>query len=84
MLATRFAVFNQNSPGDNIQAKENQINTSYSPTAHSEDVLYLLAMRSRRVPDNDVQGKSEARYWPQGALVMYNNVDHSTLVDLGS
>ena len=79
-LATLFAVFNQNPPGDN-SGKAKLVNTSYFPTAQSEDVSYHLAMGSRRVPDNDVRGTSEAWYRLQGALGLYNSLAHSTSVD---
>ncbi len=82
-LATLFAVFNQNPPGDN-SGKAKIVNTNYFPTAKSEDVAYHLAMGSRRVPDNDVRGTSEAWYRLQGALGLYNSLAHSTSVDLAS
>ena len=70
-LVTLFAVFNQNPPADN-SGKAKIVNTNYFPTAKSEDVAYHLAMGSRRVPDNDVRGTSEAWYRLQGALGLYN------------
>jgi len=79
-LATLFAVFNQNPPSDN-SGKANIVNTNYLPTAKAEDVSYHLAMGSRRVPDNDVRGTSEAWYRLQGALGLYNSLAHSTSVD---
>ena len=60
------------------------MNTSYFPTAQSEDVSYNLAMGSRRVPDNDVRGTSEAWYRLQGALGLYHSLAHSTSVDQAS
>ena len=42
---------------------------------------YHLAMGSKRVPDNDVRGTSEAWYRLQGALGLYNSLAHSTSVD---
>jgi len=82
-LATLFAVFNQNPPADN-GTKVKLVNTNYFPTAQSEDVSYHLAMGSRRVPDNDVRGTSEAWYRLQGALGLYNSLAHSTSVDAAS
>ncbi len=82
-LATLFAVFNQNPPADN-SGKAKIVNTNYFPTAQSEDVSYHLAMGSRRVPDNDVRGTSEAWYRLQGALGLYNSLAHSTSVDAAS
>ena len=82
-LATLFAVFNQNPPADN-SGKAKLVNQSYFPTAQSEDVSYHLAMGSRRVPDNDVRGTSEAWYRLQGALGLYNSLAHSTSVDAAS
>ena len=82
-LATLFAVFNQNPPSDN-SGKAKIVNTNYFPTAQSEDVSYNLAMGSRRVPDNDVRGTSEAWYRLQGALGLYNSLAHSTSVDQAS
>lgn len=82
-LATLFAVFNQNPPGDNA-GKANIVNTHHFPTAQSEDVSYHLAMGSRRVPDNDVRGTSEAWYRLQGASGLYNSLAHSTSVDAAS
>jgi hypothetical protein len=38
-------------------------------------------MGSRRIPDNDVRGTSEAWYRLQGALGLYNSLAHSTSVD---
>ena len=82
-LATLFAVFNQNPPGDN-SGKAKLVNTNYCPTAKSEDVAYHLAMGSRRAPDNDVRGTSEAWYRLQGALGLYTSLAHSTSVDAAS
>jgi hypothetical protein len=82
-LATLFAVFNQNPPADN-SGKAKLVNTNYFPTAQSEDVLYHLAMGSRRVPDNDVRGSTEAWWRLGGALGLGNSLAHSTSVDAAS
>ena len=82
-LATLFAVFNQNPPGDN-SGKVKVVNTNYFPTTQSEDMSYHLALGSRRIPDNDVRGTSEAWFRLQGALGLYNSLAHSTGVDLAS
>ena len=79
-LATLFAVFNQNPPADN-SGKAKVVNTNYFPTASSEDLSYHLALGSRRIPDNDVRGTSEAWYRLQNALGLYNSLSHSTSVD---
>ena len=79
-LATLFALFNANPPGDN-SGKAKIVNTNYFPTAQPEDVSYHLAMGSRRVPDNDVRGTSESWYRLQGALGLVNSLAHSTSVD---
>ena len=50
-----------------IREKQNWLTLDF-PTAKAEDVAYHLAMGSRRVPDNDVRGTSEAWYRLQGAL----------------
>ena len=60
------------------------VNTNYFPTAKSEDVSYHLAMGSRRIPDNDVRGTSEAWYRLQGALGLHSSLAHSTSVDAAS
>ena len=82
-LATLFAVVNQNPPADN-SGKAKIVNTNYFPIAKSEDISYHLAMGSRRGPDNDVRGTSEAWYRLQGALGLYNSLAHSTSVDAAS
>ena len=82
-LATLFAFFNQNPPGDN-GGKAKIVNTNYFPTGQSEDFSYHLALGSRRIPDNDVRGTSEAWFRLQGALGLYNSLAHSTSVDLAS
>ena len=82
-LATLFAVFNQNPPADN-SGKAKLVNTNYFPTAQSEDVSYHLAMGSRRVPDNDVRGSTEAWWRLGGALGLGNSLAHSTSVDAAS
>ena len=79
-LATLFAFFNQNPPSDN-SGKSKVVNTNYFPTASSETFAYHLALGSKRIPDNDVRGTSEAWYRLQGALGLYNSLAHSTSVD---
>ncbi len=82
-LATLSAVVNQNPPADN-SGKAKLVNTNYFPTAQSEDVSYHLAMGSRRVPDNDVRGSTEAWWRLGGALGLGNSLAHSTSVDAAS
>ena len=83
-LATLFAVFNQNPPADN-GTKVKLVNTSYFPGgAAIENMSYALHMGSRRIPDNDVRGTSEAWYRVQNALGTYGSLAHSTSVDQDS
>ncbi len=82
-LATLFAVFNQNPPADN-SGKAKVVNTICRPSTAVDNLSYHLAMGSRRVPDNDVRGTSEAWYRLQGALGLYNSLAHSTSVDAAS
>ena len=82
-LATLFAVFNQNPPGDN-SGKTKIVNSNYFPTASSESVSYALHLGSHRVPDNDVQGTTEAWWRLQGALGLRDSLAHSTSVDQDS
>ena len=82
-LATLFAMFNQNPPADN-GTKNKIVNTNYFPTAHTEDFSYALHLGSRRIPDNDVRGTSEAWYRLQQSLGMYHSLAHSTSVDQDS
>jgi len=82
-LATLFAVFNQNPPADD-GTKVKVVNTNYFPTAHVEDFSYALHLGSRRIPDNDVRGTSEAWYRLQQALGLYGSLAHSTSVDEAS
>ncbi len=79
-LATLFAVFNQNPPGDN-SGKTKIVNSNYFPTASAEVVTYALHMGSHRVPDNDVRGTTEAWWRLQGALGLRDSLAHSTSVD---
>jgi len=82
-LATLFSVFNQNPPADN-GTKNKIVNTNYFPTAHAEDFSYALHLGSRRIPDNDVRGTSEAWYRLQQSLGLYHSLAHSTSVDQDS
>ena len=67
-----------------ISGKAKIVNTNYFPTALAEDLSYALHMGSKRLPDNDVRGTSEAWYRLQGALGLYNSLSHSTSVDQDS
>ena len=83
-LATLFAVFNQNPPGDN-SGKAKLVNTSYCPGGTAiENLEYALHLGSRRIPDNNVRGTSESWYRLQGALGVYNSLAHATSVDQDS
>ena len=79
-LATLFEVFNQNPPADN-SVKAKLVNTNYFPTAKYREIAYQLAIGSRRFPDHDVRGTSEARWRLQGALGLAGSLAHSTSVD---
>ena len=80
-LATLFAVFNQNPPGDN-GTKAKIVNTNYFPGgAAIEGLQYALHLGSHRIPDNDVRGSKEAWFRLLGALGLRDSLAHSTSVD---
>ncbi len=68
-LATMLCLFSQNPDAQN-GTKVKIVNTNYFPTAAAEGFSYALHLGSRRIPDNDVRGSSEAWYrlstivWP--------------------
>ena len=83
-LATLFATFNLADPDDN-GGKAKLVNTSYFPGGASiEGLQYALHLGSRRVPDNDVRGTSEAWFRLLGALGLRDSLAHHTSVDQDS
>ena len=73
-LASLYAVFNR----AEVAAGTAQIvNTNYCPVSAKEGLRYHLALGSKRLPDNDVEGTSQAFWRLQSSLGLWNSLAHS-------
>ena len=76
-LCTLFASFVQEPPADG-SGKAKLCNTFYTHTGSAETLSYSLQLGTRRVPDNNSVGFSEAWYRLLNALGMAGSLAHST------
>ena len=76
-LCTLFASFVQEPPADG-SGKAKLCNTFYTHTGSAETLSYSLQLGTRRVPDNNSVGFSEAWYRLLNALGMAGSLAHAT------